>query len=98
MLNNTISDKDILYSMINREISNLLQGTPIFSPFERTISSFVIQLIDPYISVFINSDNSIDSEQLSAFVSEEAINKINAFKEKYNSKKGLNNNENKINF
>lgn len=37
------SDKDILYSMIRREISNLLRGIPIFSAFERTISSFVIQ-------------------------------------------------------
>lgn len=37
------SDKDILYSMIRREISNLLRGIPIFSAFEGTISSFVIQ-------------------------------------------------------
>lgn len=40
---NNVSDKDILYSMVRREISNLLQGIPILSAFEGTISSFVIQ-------------------------------------------------------
>ena len=90
---NNISDKDILYSMVRREISNLLQGIPIFSAFEGTISSFVIQWMDPYISAFIGDDNRIDTEQLSAFVSEEMTNKINSFKERYNRSKGANENQ-----
>ena len=96
MVNNFISDKDILYSMIKREISNMLQGIPIFSAFEGTISSFVIQWIDPYISAFIDDDNQINTEQLSAFVSEEMTNKIRDFKERYNRSKGESD-ENKIN-
>lgn len=86
---NSISDKDILYSMVRREISNLLQGIPIFSAFEGTISSFVIQWMDPYISAFIGDDNQINTEQLSAFVSEEVTNKINQFKERYNRDRGI---------
>ena len=97
MQNRTISDKDILYSMIKREISNMLQGIPIFSAFEGTISSVVIQWIDPYISAFIDDDNQINTEQLSAFVSEEIKNKINNFKERYNRSKGELN-EDKVNF
>ena len=97
MQNRTISDKDILYSMVRREISNLLQGIPIFSAFEGTISSFVIQWMDPYISAFIDDDNQINTEQLSAFVSEEMKNKINNFKERYNRSKGESD-ENKVNF
>ena len=90
-----ISDKEVLYSMVRREISNLLRGVPIFSAFEGTISSFVIQLIDPYINAFIGEDNTINTEQLSSFVSEEVLNKINTFKEKYNNRKeGDNNSEN----
>ena len=85
---NNISDKDILYSMVRREISNLLQGIPIFAAFEGTISSFVIQWIDPYISAFIGDDNQINTEQLSAFVSEEVTNKINDFKERYARNRG----------
>ena len=86
---NSISDKDILYSMVRREISNLLRGIPIFSAFEGTISSFVIQWMDPYISAFIGDDNQINTEQLSAFVSEEVTNKINQFKERYNRDRGI---------
>ena len=86
---NNISDKDILYSMVRREISNILQGVPLFSAFEGTISSFVIQWMDPYISAFIGDDNRINTEQLSAFVSEEVTNKIKDFKERYNSSKGV---------
>ena len=97
MQNRTISDKDILYSMVKREISNMLQGIPIFSAFEGTISSVVIQWIDPYISAFIDDDNQINTEQLSAFVSEEMKNKINNFKERYNRSKGELN-EDKVNF
>jgi hypothetical protein len=85
---NNISDKDILYSMVRREISNLLQGIPIFAAFEGTISSFVIQWIDPYISAFIGDDNQINTEQLSAFVSEEVTNKIKDFKERYAQRRG----------
>ena len=93
---NSSSEKDILYSMLRREISNLLSGVPIFAAFEGTISSFIIQLVDPYVSAFITDDNKIDTEQLSAFVSEEALNKINNFKDKY--RKETEKNENKINF
>ena len=85
---NSISDKDILYSMVRREISNLLQGIPIFSAFEGTISSFVIQWMDPYITAFIGDDNQINTEQLSAFVSEEVTNKIKDFKERYAQRRG----------
>lgn len=95
-MQNNISDKDILYSMVEREVSNVLGGIPIFSPFQRTINSFIIQLIDPYVSAFINDNNEIDSEQLSAFVSEEALAKINKFKQRYeDSKKGNSTIENK---
>jgi large-conductance mechanosensitive channel len=85
---NNISDKDILYSMVRREISNLLQGIPIFAAFEGTISSLVIQWIDPYISAFIGDDNQINTEQLSDFVSEEVTNKIKDFKERYAQRRG----------
>jgi hypothetical protein len=45
--------------------------------------------MDPYISAFIGDDNQINTEQLSAFVSEEVTNKINEFKERYNRNRGI---------
>ena len=53
--------------------------------------------MDPYISAFVGEDNRINTEQLSSFVSEEVMNKINNFKERYNRSKGATD-ENKINF
>ena len=52
--------------------------------------------MDPYISAFIDDDNHINTEQLSAFVSEEVTSKIKDFKERYNRSKGTD--ENKVNF
>ena len=49
MPQNNIPDKQILYSLITREISNILRGIPILSLFEDTIVGFILQLIDPYI-------------------------------------------------
>lgn len=93
-MQNSISDKEVLYNMLRREVSNLVRGVPIFAAFEGTINSFIIRLIDPYVSAFIGEDNTIDTEQLSSFVSEEALNKINSFKEKYDKMKGKNTHEN----
>lgn len=53
--------------------------------------------MDPYISAFIDDDNKINTEQLSAFVSEEVTSKIKDFKERYNRSKGATD-ENKVNF
>ena len=86
------NDKAILYSMLEREISNALRSLPpIFSMFEGTITTAVIQWIDPYVSAFVKPNKEIDAEELSTFVSEEAINRINNFKEKYRKEKEDNN-------
>ena len=95
-MQNNISDKDILYSMLEREVNNLLQGVPIFSAFGSTINSYIIKWIDPYVSAFINSDNELESEQLGEFTKEEINNKIEDFKKRYNSRKEIEH-ENKIN-
>ena len=94
MPQNNIPDKQILYSLITREISNILRGIPILSLFEDTIVGFILQLIDPYVNEFIDENNKINSEQLSKFVSQEVKNKIQAFKKDYEEIKD----ENKNNF
>ena len=88
MQQNKISDKQVLYSLISRE--------PFLGLFEDSITGFLLQIIDPYINAFIGNDNRINSEQLSKFVSQEAVEKIQAFKEKY-ERKAEENNENKSN-
>ena len=98
MQSNKITDKEILYSMIEREIGNALRGVPVFAPFGGTINSFIIRMIDPYVSAFVDADEGLDSEQLSVFASEEAIDKINEFKARYEKRKKEADHENKGNF
>lgn len=80
---NKISEKEVFYNMLSREIENLLNGVPIFAAFSGIINSYLQRLIDPYVNAFIDPTDHLDSDQLSAFASEEAQNKINAFKAKY---------------
>ena len=96
MQKNKISDKQVLYSLISREVSNILRQVPFLGLFEDSITGFLLQIIDPYINAFIGNDNRINSEQLSKFVSQEAVEKIQAFKEKY-EREAEENNENKSN-
>ena len=98
MQSSRITDKEILYSMIEREVGNALRGVPIFAPFGGTINSFIIRMIDPYVSAFVGADEELDSEQLGAFASEEAIDKINEFKTRYEKRKEEAKYENKGNF
>lgn len=76
-------DKEVLYNMISREISNALQGIPLFSVFAPNISSWVIAFIDPYIDAFTVDNSKINTKQLSSFVSKELEEKINKFKAQY---------------
>jgi hypothetical protein len=82
-----ISDKELLYSMLKREVANLTQGVPFASAFHGSISNYLINLIDPYVSAFIEG-GELDSEQLSEFASEEVNSKIMQFKKRYESLKG----------
>lgn len=85
------SDKEILYSMLNREIQNLVSGVPMLGMFGGLISNYVIKLIDPYVSAFMEQgDKSLNTEQLSAFASQEVEDKIKLFKEKFNQERNGN--------
>jgi hypothetical protein len=82
-MKSNISEKEIFYSMLAREVDNLLCGIPFFSSFSPTITSFLCKWLDPYVSAFLDNEQHLDSKQLAAFASEEALDKINRFKERY---------------
>ena len=78
-----VVDKEILYNMISREVDNYLKGIPIFGMFSPTIASWIIAFIDPYIDAFTGDNNTINTKQLTNFVSKELEEKINKFKAEY---------------
>ena len=86
------SDKEILYSMIDREIDNLLRGVPVISVFSGTVKNYVHNLLDPYVNFFMEG-NDLKVEMASSFVSTEINDKLEQFKKNFNKEKEENSNE-----
>lgn len=85
------SDKEILYSMLNREIQNLVSGVPMLGMFGGVIGNYIIKLIDPYVSAFMEQEGqSLNTEQLGAFAAQEVEDKIKLFKERFNKERNGN--------
>lgn len=75
-------DKEVLYNIVRREISNLMADFPVLNMFSDTVSDYVIRYIDPYISAFM-TNGKINTEQLTAFTKQEVNEKIEQFKKQY---------------
>lgn len=78
------ADKQILYNIIEREVSNFTCQFPVLSVFRDTITNYIISYIEPYVNAFIEGPQQrLNIEQLSAFTESEVADKITRFKEKY---------------
>jgi hypothetical protein len=78
------SDKQVLYNIIEREISNIVSQFPILGIFGDTITNYILNYIDPYVNAFIEGPQQrLNIEQLSAFTQSEVTDKIARFKESY---------------
>lgn len=81
-----MTDKEIFYSMLSREIDNLLAGNPSIGFLSGVVKKWVFRYIDPYVSLFMDGDE-MQTEIASAYVKEELSNKINEFKRKFEEEK-----------
>lgn len=73
------TDREILYSMLDREIDNLLRINPILSVFSSTIKSYLHNFLDPYLNFFMEGDK-LQVDMATTFMKEEMINKMEEFK------------------
>lgn len=78
-----ISDRQVLYNMIERTIHNYTKNTPLLAVFEGTIVNYIINFVDPYLDVFSDETNHIDIDQLADYTSYEIQERIKKFKENY---------------
>jgi hypothetical protein len=84
-----MSEKDILYQVLNREVSNLLSRVnPAFRMFSSTITTYLINFVDPYVDAFTNVDGNINTKAASGFLKEEVSEKIEAFMQKFEKESG----------
>lgn len=78
-----MDDKEILYSMLEREVYNLIHSfVPGLSGFSGVITKKLISLIDSYVAAFLDDEQKLDTVQLEAFAKDEVMDKISSFKKK----------------
>lgn len=88
-----MSEKDLLYQVLNREISNLLSNVnPALRMFSGTVTSYIMNFIDPYIDAFTNNDGELNTKAAKGFVQEEVNAKVEAFMKKFETESNLNRN------
>ena len=87
-----MTDKEILYQMLEREIRNILNIiNPTLSVFSGTATKYDINYIDPYVDAFMDDGSNIQTAAASEFVKQEVNDKIKDFITKFNSEKQMNN-------
>jgi hypothetical protein len=76
-----MTDKELLYQMLEREISDIIGGAaPQFRMFSGVATNYLINLIDPYVSAFLSPDDGkLNKEAASEFLKQETNDKINKF-------------------
>lgn len=83
-----MSEKEVLYQILNREISNFLSKiNPAFRMFSSTLTNYVIDFVEPYVNAFTNSDGNINTKAASGYLKEEVSDKIEAFMKKFEAEK-----------
>lgn len=83
-----MSEKELLYQVLNREISNVLGSiNPAFKMFSPSATKYIMTLFNDYIDAFIGVDNKLNTEAASEFMKEEINKKVEAFMTRFESKR-----------
>jgi len=83
-----MTEKELLYQVLNREVSNILGAVnPAFKMFSPSATKYIMTLFNDYIDAFIGVDNKINTEAAGAFMKEEINRKVEAFMTKFESKR-----------
>lgn len=77
-----MSEKEIFYSILGREIDNLLGGSPSSSFLSGVVKKWIFNYIEPYVNLFMDGD-TVQADMATAFVKEEMNAKIDNFKKKF---------------
>lgn len=86
------SDKEILYSMLDREIENILRSNPMLAVFSSTIKTYIHNFLDPYLNFFMEGEN-LHIDMASSFANEEMQKRLESFKKNFQQAKEENKNE-----
>ena len=84
-----MTDKDILYQMLEREIDNFISNTnPLLSLMAGPIKNFIFNFIDPYVTAFMGGDpKGLNPKVVESYVKEEVNEKVSSFMKKFEEQK-----------
>jgi hypothetical protein len=80
-----MSEKQILEQILGRYVSNILGSfNPTFRMFSSSVTNSIMDMLDPYLNAFTNSDtNKINTKAAEAYMKEETNKKIEEFMKKF---------------
>lgn len=83
-----MSDKELIFQIIDREIENIIaQINPGLRVFAPMASKYVCRYIEPYVDAFIDPDSSkINTRAAEEYLKQESLSKIGEFMKKFNEK------------
>lgn len=87
-----MTEKEIFYSILGREIDNLCSANPGLAFFSTGIKNWIFNFIDPYLTYFMEGDR-LQVDMATSFMKQEINEKIESFKKNFN--KEITTNENK---
>lgn len=87
-----MNDRELFYSILGREIDNFLSINPSFAFLSSGIKRYIFNLIDPYVSLFIE-DKELKIDMAGTFVKNELSNKIDNFKKNFKETKSYEENK-----
>jgi hypothetical protein len=83
-----MNEKEILYQILSREISNILVGiNPTFGMFTNVATNYVINMIDPYVDAFLSKGSGINTQAAGSFIKEEINNRVDKFMQKFEAER-----------
>ena len=86
-----MNDKEIIYNIIGRYVDNILRQirNPLAYMMADPIKNYIYRYVEPYIDAF-TTNNTFEVEEASAYLEQEAIEKINSFKRTFKESKNEN--------
>lgn len=79
-----MSERELIRQYLSREIDNLIIALiPNLSVFSAPIKNYILNYIDPYIDLFFTGGDSLNTDMVRKFTTQEVTNKINDFIDRY---------------
>ena len=79
-----MSEKELIKQYLSREIDNFITMlVPNLAIFSGPIKNYILNYLDPYIELFFTDGQSLNTDMVREFTTQEMTNKINNFIDKY---------------